>query len=76
MKAIVNYISENGKSAIIAVTKDLGLIQQRVTGFVSLPEGHKMTKGMEFDIPANTVTKEIRPNEQDPARPFEWLVFS
>ena len=76
MKATVNYISESGKIAILAVTKNLGLIQQRVSGFVSLPEGHKLTVGMEIDVPATNVTKEIRPNEQDPSRPFEWLVFS
>lgn len=76
MKAIVNYISESGKSAIIAVTKNLGLINQTVSGFVALPEGHKMIKGMEFDIPATNVTKEIRPNTENPDRPFEWLVFS
>lgn len=76
MKAIVNYISESGKSAIIAVTQNLGLINQTVSGFVPLPEDHKLAKGMEFDIPATRVTKDIRPNEKDPSKPFVWLEFS
>jgi hypothetical protein len=76
LKATVNYISESGKSAILAVTTQLGLINQRVSGFAPLPEGHKLTKGMEIEIPATKVTTEVRPNEADPAKPFVWLVFS
>jgi len=77
MKAIVNYISESGKSAIIAVTQNLGLINQTVSGFVPLPDGHGLTLKQEFDIPGVTkVTKDIRPNEKDPSKPFVWLEFS
>ena len=76
MKAIVNYISPSGKSAILAVTTQLGLIKQTVSGFVALPEGHAITLKQELDIPATKVTKEIRPNEKDPSNPFVWLEFS
>lgn len=74
MKAIVNHVSESGKVAILAITTSIGPIQQRISGNVLLPEGHKVVKGQELDIPATKVRVEQRLAE-DTGRAFDWLIF-
>lgn len=73
MKAKILYISESKKSATLSVERNLGPITQKVSGFVSLPEGHDYNVGQELEIPATKVSKEIRTTED--GKSFDWLVF-
>lgn len=74
MKAIINYVSPKGKCAILAISTQIGPIVQRVSGFVSLPEGHELEKGAEIEIPAVSVSTEARVDKET-GETFTWLVF-
>jgi hypothetical protein len=73
MKATINYISKSNKSASISLKQTVGPITQTISGFVGLPEDHKMEVGMELDIPAKSVRTEVRRGED--GTPFNFLIF-
>lgn len=73
MKGTILYISKSGKSASISVRQSLGDIEQSITGFVGLPEGHTKEVGDEVNIPATRVVVDIRMSEE--GEPFNFLRF-
>lgn len=73
MKATINYISKSNKSASVAVKQTVGPIEQTISGFVGLPEGHTYEVGNVLDIPAKSVRTEVRRGED--GTPFNFLIF-
>ena len=79
MKAKVLYVSENGKSATVAVDQKLGDIVQSTTGFINLAEGLEPEIGDELSIPGvskvTTSTSEVTDEETGEVISFTWLRF-
>jgi hypothetical protein len=74
MEAKVNYVSPKGKCVILAIETKIGIIVQRVSGFVSVEEGHGLAKGDVINIPATSVATETRVDKET-GETFTWLVF-
>ena len=75
MEATVNYVSPKGKCVILAINTKIGIINQRVSGFVMLDEGHGLNAKDIIDIPATKVSTEMR-TDKETGEQYCWLVFS
>lgn len=78
MKGIVTYISQSGKSAIIAVSQKAGKLNKQVSGFYPLSEA--VTVGEELDLSmfnhVSSEKREIIDAATGEARTFDFLILN